>query len=783
MFPGKIEYNEPRMVGLASTSGRRGAAIRRLALFGAGFCLAALAWGWVQPRNVLPIIAVLALLWAGAALARQRRAARRKQAACWLLAGLCLGGSWTAGCFALSVWPAQALDDRTVILSGTVTDYPTVTEYGSSWVTLRTGEIGPLPMYVQLYVDEQGEGLRPGDRVSTIAHCTFNAAGPLGSYQRYLSGRGMLLTGESYGRLELDRPGKVSPVYWPAYWGRALGEKLEELFPPDMAGLVKALVVGDRSDLGEEWTQPLSRAGLSHVVAVSGMHMAFLAGMVSLLLGVSRRLTAVAVIVLAVVFAALTGGAPSVVRAAVMIILLHLAPLVGRERDDLTALAAALLVLLLVNPLSVWDVGLQLSFAAVAGLILFGASIRSRLLSALPERAACLPPVEWVASGLAVTLAASLFTVPLTALWFGTVTLAAPISNLLCLWAVALLFGGGLLLGAAAFFLPGAAALAAGPVSLLGDWLFWAVNWAAGLPFASVTTQTVYIRAWLVLLYVLVLAVLLTRESRMILPVCAGVTTLCAALLLNSWSFWFGPGTLTLLDVGQGQCAVIRVGELVCVVDCGGSGGENAGNVAADYLEDRGVRRVDLLILTHCHDDHANGVARLLERVEVGELYLPETHQPQALETAVITAAEERGVTVQRVDAMVSIAAGQGENLCLYPPVGEGDPNEECLSCLVSWEGFNALLTGDMDSGAEEALLAGVALPKLDVLVVGHHGSSDSTSQKLLEATMPEYGLISVGEDNRYGHPAQETLERLTEMGVKVYRTDWYGGVTVHSPG
>lgn len=725
----------------------------------------------------------MALLWAVAALTLRKRCTRGRRTACWLLAGLFLGGSWTAGCIALSVRPAQAMDDRTVILSGTVADYPTETAYGSSWVTLYAEGIGPFPVSVQLYVDEQGEGLRPGDRVSTIAHCTFNGAHPLGSYQRYLAGRGMLLTGESYGRLTIDRPERVSPVHWPAFWGRALGEKLEEIFPPDTAGLVKALVTGDRTDLGDQWTQPLSRAGLSHVVAVSGMHMAFLAGMVSLLLGVSRRLTAVAVIVLAVVFAALTGGAPSVVRAAVMIILLQLAPLVGRERDDLTALAAALLVLLLANPLSAWDIGLQLSFAAVAGLILFGNAIRCGLLSPLPEGIAGLAPVEWAASGLAATLAASLFTVPLTALWFGTVPLAAPVSNLLCLWAVALLFGGGLILGTAAFLLPQAAAMAAGPVSLLGDWLFWAVNWAADLPFATVTTQTVYIRDWLVLLYVLVLVVLLTRERRMVLPVCAGITTLCAALLLNSWSFWFGSGALTLLDVGQGQCAVIRVGELVCVVDCGGSGGENAGDIAADYLEDRGVRRIDLLILTHCHDDHANGVTRLLERVEVGELFLPETHQAQALEETVTAAAEEKSVPVRRVGSTVSIESGQGETLCLYPPVGEGDPNEECLSCLVSWAGFNALLTGDMDSGAERALLADVTLPKLDVLVVGHHGSSGSTSQELLYATTPEYGLISVGRGNRYGHPAQETLERLTDLGVKVYRTDWYGGVTVHSPG
>ena len=760
-----------------------GTAIRRLAIFSVGFCLAALVWGWVQPQNGVPVLAVMALLWAGAAVRVRRHTTRRMRTACWLLAGLFLGGSWTAGYLALSVWPAQALDDRTVILSGTVADFPTETEYGESWVTLYAEGIGLFPVSVQLYVDEQGEGLRPGDRVSTIAHCTFNGADPLGSYERYLAGRGMLLTGESYGRLEVDRSETISPVHWPALWGQALGEKLEEIFPSGTAGLVKALVTGDRTDLGEEWTQPLNRAGLSHVVAVSGMHMAFLAGMVSLLLGVSRRLTAVVVVVLAVAFAALTGGAPSVVRAAVMIILLQLAPLVGRERDDLTALAAALLVLLLANPLSAWDVGLQLSFAAVAGLILFGNSVRSGLLSPLPDGIACLAPVEWVASGLAATLAASLFTVPLTALWFGTVPLAAPVSNLLCLWAVALLFGGGLILGTAAFLLPQAVALAAEPVSLLGDWLFWAVNWAADLPFATVTAQTIYIRAWLVLLYVLILAVLLTREWRMVLPVCAGLTTLCAALLLNSWSFWFGPGTLTLLDVGQGQCAVIRIGELVCVVDCGGSGGENAGDTAADYLEDRGVSRIDLLILTHCHDDHANGVARLLERVEVGELYLPKTHQAQALEEMVTAAAGEKGVPVRWVSAAVSITTGQGEALYLYPPVGEGDPNEECLSCLISWADFNALLTGDMDSGAEQALLADVTLPKLDVLVVGHHGSSGSTSQELLNATTPEYGLISVGRGNRYGHPAQETLERLTDSGVKVYRTDWYGGITVHGPG
>ena len=217
---------------------------------------------------------------------------------------------------------------------------------------------------------------------------------------------------------------------------------------------------------------------------------------------------------------------------------------------------------------------------------------------------------------------------------------------------------------------------------------------------------------------------------------------------------------------------------LYALVDCGGSGPDNAGDVAADYFQTRGVSRLDLLILTHLHDDHANGVSRLLERMRVEKILLPE--EDSALRTEILKLAEEKSIIVETVTEDQCIHTGQAQTLTVYAPVEElGETNERGLAILADGGSFQTLITGDMGATGEENLLNIANFPQIEVLVTGHHGSATSTTQALLDAVKPEYALISVGEGNLYGHPAQETLERLEAAGAEVYRTDWNGTIEI----
>lgn len=751
--------------------------------------------GAVFCANYLPLESLLLPLGCGFALAfgftflPQVRKRPRGWTARYAAFGLALGFLWTAG-YSWVFWrPAELLNEKTVRLTATVSQWPQETDYGGFSVLARADTEGWVTVPILLYVDDQGADLRPGDRIETVAHCALADQASSGEEITYYTAKGIFLTGQAYGRLEVERPDQIPLRDLPAYWCQALKGSISQAFPSDVSGLVQALVTGNRDNLSDPFTTSLQRAGLSHTVAVSGMHLAFLAGLLSMLFGGWRRLASLVTIPVTILFTLTAGCTPSVVRAAVMILLLHIGPLFYRERDEFTSLGSALFLLLLYNPFSAAHIGLQLSFAAVAGIFLCAQPLQTALMARIPFRPAKRWTFWWaiqlvpkfIVSTFCATLGASVFTVPLSAIYFQSVSLIAPLSNLLTLWAVGVLFGAGVLIGTLGVFVPELAVLLALPFGPLGRYLNAVIDGLSSLTFSAVTTQSVYYRAWLVLVYlILMLIPILPGKKRWIIPTCCGVTTLCLAMLLNAWSFWWGSGAVTVLDVGQGQSVLVRSGRLLCLVDCGGDSYDSAGDIAADFLGDYGVGRLDLLVLTHFHADHANGVTQLLKRVQVDTLAIPPaTGEEEPLREEILAAAEAQGVEVLEVGEDTLLTLDQNRTIQLYAPLGAGETNEAGLTCLASNGDFDTLITGDMGADVEQQLLAHAVLPDLEVLVAGHHGSKASTSEQLLAATAPDYAFLSVGEHNSYGHPAQETLERLAAAGCRIYRTDLQGTITL----
>ena len=472
-----------------------------------------------------------------------------------------------------------------------------------------------------------------------------------------------------------------------------------------------------------------------------------------------------------------------------MICMLQLAPLLGRERDDPTALFFALAVLLAANPYSAAHVGLQLSFAAVAGLQLAAQPIQSGILRCFRlDRPARLAPLRWLLAlprggvgVLSATLAASVFTVPLVAVHFQSFVLIAPLANLLALWAVSVLFTGGLCTGVLGIFAPGAASAAGDVLAVLARYFYWVVEEMAGIPFAAVRLDSVYHALWLGYLCVLVGAALIVPgRKRPWIPVGLGSAGLALAVFLSGLAFQSGVMTTAVLDVGQGQSVLLQSGEYLVLVDCGGDRSENAGDIAADYIQSLGHTQLDLLVVSHYHADHANGIGRLLKRMDVTALALPDVEQDDPLRREILQLAQEREVPVHFIREDTLFSGGGEENFTVYAPMTDGeDTNEIGLTVLASAGEFDVLITGDMGEQTELELLSSKELPDLEILVVGHHGSRYSTSRQLLAALKPETAVISVGGSNTYGHPAQETLERLERAGCGVYRTDKQGTVVI----
>ena len=287
---------------------------------------------------------------------------------------------------------------------------------------------------------------------------------------------------------------------------------------------------------------------------------------------------------------------------------------------------------------------------------------------------------------------------------------------------------------------------------------------------------------WLVYVYLLLASYLIFRIElrRYIVPACLSAAVLCLALVFTSLLSESPRLSVTALDVGQGQCIVVTSGAYTEVIDCGSDSGRDAGDILTKYLQSRGRTTIDLLVLTHFHTDHAVGVREVLSRNRVLTLAAPDPSVGGNLSEEIIMLARQRGIQVITVTQDLRAVLGD-ETVNLYAPLGAAGENERGLSVLCSQEGFDVLVTGDMGVGNERLLVSEKRLPDVELLIAGHHGSKNATSDELLSAVTPEATVISVGF-NTYGHPAPETLLKLAQAGIIVYRTDVDGTVSITAP-
>lgn len=320
--------------------------------------------------------------------------------------------------------------------------------------------------------------------------------------------------------------------------------------------------------------------------------------------------------------------------------------------------------------------------------------------------------------------------------------------------------------------LAGLIALAPG---LLARYILGAAHLLARVPYHAVYFDNPYLKYWLGYVYLLFgLAYLLRPKARRkyALATVLAVGTLALTIHLGT-ARYDGLLHAVVLDVGQGESVVLADHGEFALVDCGSSNRwVRAGEVAANRLRSMGCRELDVLLLTHDDYDHTSGVPGLLDRLPVRMLLIPEG----LADSGLVKDAAARGVKVKTITDLAALDLGEAR-LTVYPPVGEDGDNERGLSLLTTSGECDLLLTGDMDSATERTLLARYDLPDIEVLVVGHHGSKNSTSNDLLDALAPETAVISVGSSNRYGHPSDEAMRRLAEHGCAVYRTDLQGDV------
>ena len=742
--------------------------------FAAGLFLTLLPWdGW--QLYAAGALALASLLWA--LLGRGTPHLRR---VLLVLLPLMVSLLYFSAYRALVRQPVQALCGGEHDFSAAVCDWPEATERGAK-VTIRLhGLLGAKAVY---YGDDDLLSLRPGDALSGTAWWNDVAAIGDGDLRQF-SSRGVYAL--LYDRDTLTvQPAPDMPLgYAPQYAAKALRDKLAQLWDdPSVLGFLTAELTGDKSLLPESDYVAMQETGLAHIFAVSGLHCAFLVTLLSLLIPPTHRRTLCAVASAVLVFyMLLTGLSPSVARACVMQLFLLSAPLFRRGSDPLTSLAAALTVILLVNPYAVGSVSLQLSFAATLGMVLLSGRLYKSFTGWYRGRnRAVRAALSFLAANLAATLGALVFTAPLTAYYFNILSLVAPLAGLLAVPAAGYAFMSAFVSALLGLVWTPLGHLAGYVPLLLVKYILWVAHLLLAVPYHAVYFTNVYLRVWLLYVYAAFLGCAVTPDGKRKYALASALTvlTLAACLWLNSHWQQYGAFRAAVLDVGQGESVALCSGSEAALVDCGSSNSYvDAGSVAADALQSAGIRRLSAVIVTHYHADHTNGLTEVLTRLPVDTLYLPDIEDEYGVRDRLVSLAAHQGADVVFVTEPTRIALGEAV-LTVYPPLlTTGDLNEQELTALATAGDFDLLITGDMAGQTEQLLAQTYPLPDVEVLVVSHHGSRYSSDESFLRAITPDNAVISVG-DNRYGHPAEETLRRLQAVGATVWRTDQQGSIRI----
>ena len=589
----------------------------------------------------------------------------------------------------------------------------------------------------------------------------------------------------------------------------------------DEANLCIGLIIGDRTNLDENIEEDFKTSNLTHMLAVSGSHFVYIVLALTYInkLFKRKKLGQIFILIIILFFMNLAGNTGSVVRSGIMALLSILASMFYRKADLWTNMAIAILIQIVINPYIIFDIGVQLSYGGVIGIVLFNESINniieyitSKINTKLNRykignkeesinnkrlyikdnqknsNQIIINLIKYIKESVSVTISANIIIIPIMMLNFNTISLSFVISNLLAgailgiiiIYAFILVF---LSIILKSFISPLFILLN----SLLKILIFIA-HICSMLPFSKiyVVTPNLFL---IIIFYILIYLLSRKKYSKKILII--------AILLVIIFNFIFPIFTskrsnleINFIDVGQGDSTLIRVNNKSILIDGGGSSyGEtyDVGEMTLfPYLLDRGIKKLDYVIISHFDSDHCQGLNFIMENMKVENAIISNLGQESNEYDTFINLAKKQRTNLIFVKMGDVIKIGNATINILFPEnnlITDNEKNNNAIVFKFIWKDFSMLFTGDIEEKAESRILNiysnNLSTLQATILKVAHHGSKTSTTKKFIEAVKPKIALIGVGEDNNFGHPNNGVIERLIGIGCKIYRTDKNGEITI----
>jgi len=569
-----------------------------------------------------------------------------------------------------------------------------------------------------------------------------------------------------------------------------------KLLPQKTSNLLVGILIGEKSGISEDLIQNFKTSNLSHMLSVSGAHTSYIILGITFILTkskISKKWIYGLTIFGLILFMFITNFTSSVVRACFMAIIVLGANLLYRKSDIWTSISISLLVILIINPFAINEIGLQLSYLGTIGIILFNTNVEN-LLNKIRINSK-------LSKLLSVTISAQIMIMPIMMYRFNTISFTFYISNILA----SPFLGISIILGFITVFISlislSLAKLFAIPLDLSLDLLIFISEFSSKIPLSSILIKTPYLIT-IILIYCFVFTInyiysiynskenlrlfqkqILRKTNKKNLKKFLSIITILV-IIFNVISLVYSiiPKDLKIhfIDVGQGDsCLIITPNNKKILID----GGEGEPEVLLSYLLDRRIKTIDYIMISHFDSDHCNGLIEVIENLKVKNIliskqaYFCDEYKNIA---NIINAKKIRVIFLKQGDVL---SIDKNVKMDIFYPVEEleyEDLNNNSIVAKLTYNSFSILFTGDIEKSEENlAYKYKNGELKSNVLKVAHHGSKTSSSNEFLEAVKPKIALIGVGENNTFGHPNDSVIKRLQEIGYKILRTDKMGEIEI----
>ena len=587
-----------------------------------------------------------------------------------------------------------------------------------------------------------------------------------------------------------------------------LKQKANNILPQEIASIFIGIILGDRTEIPEEAIENFRNANMSHILAVSGMHMSYLILLATQIIGklIGKKQSYYISIILIIEYMFLTGFSASIIRAGIMGIILISSKIFYKNNDILTNIAISALIILLKNPYTILDLSFQFSYGGTIGIILFQKFISKNFLEKIIKS-------KKIIEIISVTISAQIIILPISIIQFNKLNIYFILTNLIIGFIIGPVMACGFIFLITLIINVKTAQIFSIILQIAIKALIL-TSQIAKLPYSNIYLPTpnfiqiiiyflsIHIFMFIYYIYNTKNKTQIVKRFRNIIsmikfylkyrmkPKTKSRTKIISIIIIALiMVMQIIPKDLKVyfVDVNQGDSTFIVTpkGKTI-LIDGGGSSYTNVGkNTLLPYILDRGYTKIDIAIISHMDLDHCDGIIYLMDKIKIKTIIIGKQYEESDNYKRFVKLAKEKRIEVKIVEAGENINIERNVNLDILWPdsknkISENAINNNSLVFKLKYKKYSILFTGDIEEIAEKAILERYKnMLQSTILKVAHHGSKTSTTAEFLKAVKPRYALIGVGKNNKFGHPSENTIKKLKEMKVKIFRTDELGEITI----